>query len=187
VSRLRGDNPPVPLTGRTVIVIDAGIATGSTARAACQVEGKAELGAYASRGGDREDRPPGRAIDSQVGQQDRHAGRACLQARSFAKLELKLGNGTGVTPGTSQRAHRVGAGQQGQRAARCGQLAHREPADPLHELIDAGNLTALGNRGDDARPSLVLPHHSTAPLAYAGPPPVDTGPATGDGLADVAV
>jgi putative phosphoribosyl transferase len=36
-SRLRGDKTPVPLTGRTVIVVDDGVATGSTARAACQV------------------------------------------------------------------------------------------------------------------------------------------------------
>jgi len=36
-SRLRGDKTPVPLTGRTVIVVDDGMATGSTARAACQV------------------------------------------------------------------------------------------------------------------------------------------------------
>ncbi len=35
VSRLRGDHPPVPLAGRTVIIVDDGIATGSTARAAC--------------------------------------------------------------------------------------------------------------------------------------------------------
>jgi putative phosphoribosyl transferase len=37
VSQLRGDRPPVPLAGRTVIVVDDGIATGSTARAACKV------------------------------------------------------------------------------------------------------------------------------------------------------
>jgi len=37
VERLRGGRPQVPLAGRTVIVIDDGIATGSTARAACQV------------------------------------------------------------------------------------------------------------------------------------------------------
>jgi len=37
VSQLRGDHPPVPLAGRTVIIVDDGIATGSTARAACQV------------------------------------------------------------------------------------------------------------------------------------------------------
>jgi putative phosphoribosyl transferase len=37
VSRLRGDHPPVPLEGRTVIIVDDGIATGSTARAACLV------------------------------------------------------------------------------------------------------------------------------------------------------
>jgi putative phosphoribosyl transferase len=36
-SRLRGDKTPVPLTGRTVIVVDDGMATGSTARAACHV------------------------------------------------------------------------------------------------------------------------------------------------------
>jgi putative phosphoribosyl transferase len=35
--RLRGDRPPVSLSGRTAIVVDDGIATGSTARAACQV------------------------------------------------------------------------------------------------------------------------------------------------------
>jgi putative phosphoribosyl transferase len=37
VRRFRGDRSPVPLKGRTVIVVDDGIATGSTARAACQV------------------------------------------------------------------------------------------------------------------------------------------------------
>lgn len=35
--RFRGDRPRIPLTGRAAIVVDDGIATGSTARAACQV------------------------------------------------------------------------------------------------------------------------------------------------------
>jgi putative phosphoribosyl transferase len=35
--RFRGDRPRVALTDRTTIVVDDGIATGSTARAACQV------------------------------------------------------------------------------------------------------------------------------------------------------
>ncbi len=35
--RYRADHPRVPLSGRTAIVVDDGIATGSTARAACQV------------------------------------------------------------------------------------------------------------------------------------------------------
>lgn len=37
VRRLRGDRPPTPLNGRTVVIVDDGIATGATARAACQV------------------------------------------------------------------------------------------------------------------------------------------------------
>jgi putative phosphoribosyl transferase len=35
--RFRGDRPRVPLTGATAVVVDDGIATGSTARAACRV------------------------------------------------------------------------------------------------------------------------------------------------------
>jgi putative phosphoribosyl transferase len=35
--RFRGDRPRAPLAGRTAIVVDDGIATGSTAQAACQV------------------------------------------------------------------------------------------------------------------------------------------------------
>ena len=35
--RYRGDRPPVPLEGRLVIVVDDGLATGSTARAAVEV------------------------------------------------------------------------------------------------------------------------------------------------------
>ncbi|MGH3344935.1 MAG: phosphoribosyltransferase family protein, partial [Carbonactinosporaceae bacterium] len=35
--RFRGGRPPIRLSGRTVIVVDDGVATGSTARAACQV------------------------------------------------------------------------------------------------------------------------------------------------------
>ena len=37
VRRFRGDRPPIALEGRVVVVVDDGIATGSTARAACQV------------------------------------------------------------------------------------------------------------------------------------------------------
>ncbi len=35
--RFRGDRPRISLEGRTVVVVDDGVATGSTARAACQV------------------------------------------------------------------------------------------------------------------------------------------------------
>lgn len=35
--KFRGDRPSVALNGRTVVIVDDGIATGSTARAACQV------------------------------------------------------------------------------------------------------------------------------------------------------
>ena len=35
--RYRGDRPPLPLTRKTAVVVDDGIATGSTARAACRI------------------------------------------------------------------------------------------------------------------------------------------------------
>ncbi|SEL48421.1 Predicted phosphoribosyltransferase [Streptacidiphilus jiangxiensis] len=37
VRRYRGDRPPVEAAGRTAVVVDDGIATGSTARAACRI------------------------------------------------------------------------------------------------------------------------------------------------------
>jgi putative phosphoribosyl transferase len=37
VARWRGDRSPVALSGRTAVIVDDGIATGSTARAACAV------------------------------------------------------------------------------------------------------------------------------------------------------
>lgn len=37
IGRFRAGRPPVPLEGKTALVVDDGIATGSTARAACQV------------------------------------------------------------------------------------------------------------------------------------------------------
>lgn len=37
VERYRGDRAPIPLTGRVVVIVDDGFATGSTARAACLV------------------------------------------------------------------------------------------------------------------------------------------------------
>ena len=44
VRRLRRDLPRAPLTGRTAVVVDDGIATGATARAACQVARAAGAG-----------------------------------------------------------------------------------------------------------------------------------------------
>jgi putative phosphoribosyl transferase len=35
--RFRGSRPPVPLDGKIAVIVDDGIATGSTARAACQI------------------------------------------------------------------------------------------------------------------------------------------------------
>ncbi len=43
VRRFRHGHPPMPLTGRTAVVVDDGVATGATARAACRVV--RELGA----------------------------------------------------------------------------------------------------------------------------------------------
>jgi putative phosphoribosyl transferase len=35
--QFRGDHPQIPFTGKTVVIVDDGIATGSTAKAACQI------------------------------------------------------------------------------------------------------------------------------------------------------
>lgn len=35
--RYRGQRPPLPVEGRTVVLVDDGVATGSTARAACRI------------------------------------------------------------------------------------------------------------------------------------------------------
>ena len=37
IRQFRGDRPRIPLRGRTAVIVDDGVATGSTARAACQV------------------------------------------------------------------------------------------------------------------------------------------------------
>lgn len=37
VRRFRGDRPPLPLAGRTALIVDDGVATGATARVACRV------------------------------------------------------------------------------------------------------------------------------------------------------
>ncbi|MHA6795536.1 phosphoribosyltransferase family protein [Pseudonocardia bannensis] len=37
VRRFRGDRPPIPVAGRTAVLVDDGVATGATARAACLV------------------------------------------------------------------------------------------------------------------------------------------------------
>ena len=54
VRRLRRGRPPVPLEGRVAVIVDDGLATGSTARVACQVA--RQLGAATRRAG----RPGGR-------------------------------------------------------------------------------------------------------------------------------
>ena len=62
--RFRGERRRTPLTGRTAIIIDDGIATGSTARAACQVaraQGAVRVtgDAYRQDAHDPRSRPPG--------------------------------------------------------------------------------------------------------------------------------
>jgi putative phosphoribosyl transferase len=37
VRRFRGDRPPLPVAGRTALIVDDGVATGATARVACRV------------------------------------------------------------------------------------------------------------------------------------------------------
>jgi len=144
LSQLRGGRPPVPLAGRTALLVDDGIATGATARAACMVaRARGALRVIVAV-------PVGAAAAVESLRRDADEVTCLHAASAFCAVGAWYGNFSQVTD--SEVAALLGPGRT---SAGPGDVT----PDPAEVTIDAGGVRLPG--------TLVIPPQATGLVIFA--------------------
>ncbi len=143
----RGGRPPVPIAGRTVVLVDDGIATGSTARAACRVA--------AARGADRVVLAVPVASPEAVADLGREAEVVCLEVPSHMWAVGEWYRDFSQT--SDEEVIRLLEAARG--GARQGEAAARPTVREEEVRFDAGGATLAGH--------LTVPEHPAGIVLFA--------------------